>query len=111
MSKIYTKTGDAGTTSLVGGKRVPKECARLESYGTIDELNAYVGMNSLLNRLKCHPLSSPSMMLQNSNKASTWLPKDSQSGEASRFLAVVGKLLWLMSVAQFADELNAVSLP
>lgn len=44
MSKIYTKTGDAGTTSLVGGKRVPKECARLESYGTIDELNAYVGM-------------------------------------------------------------------
>ena len=42
--KVYTKTGDAGTTSLVGGKRVPKECARLESYGTIDELNAQVGL-------------------------------------------------------------------
>ena len=42
--KIYTKTGDAGTTSLVGGKRVPKDCARLESYGTIDELNAQVGL-------------------------------------------------------------------
>jgi len=42
--KAYTKTGDAGTTSLVGGKRVPKDCARLESYGTVDELNAHVGL-------------------------------------------------------------------
>ena len=42
--KVYTKTGDTGTTSLVGGKRVPKECARLESYGTIDELNSQVGL-------------------------------------------------------------------
>ena len=37
--KIYTKTGDKGMTSLIGGKRVPKNSARLESYGTIDELN------------------------------------------------------------------------
>jgi len=44
MSKVYTKTGDSGTTSLVGGKRVDKACARLESYGTIDELNAQVGL-------------------------------------------------------------------
>ena len=44
MSKVYTKTGDTGTTSLVGGKRVDKACARLESYGTIDELNAQVGL-------------------------------------------------------------------
>ena len=42
--KVYTKTGDAGTTSLVGGKRVPKDCARLESYGSVDELNAHVGL-------------------------------------------------------------------
>lgn len=42
--KIYTKTGDKGMTSLVGGKRVPKNSARLESYGTIDELNSYLGM-------------------------------------------------------------------
>lgn len=42
--KVYTKTGDTGTTSLAGGKRVPKDCARLESYGTIDELNAQVGL-------------------------------------------------------------------
>lgn len=42
--KVYTKTGDTGTTSLVGGKRVDKACARLESYGSIDELNAQVGL-------------------------------------------------------------------
>ena len=43
-SKLYTKTGDKGKTSLVGGQRVAKSCSRLESYGTIDELNAFVGL-------------------------------------------------------------------
>lgn len=42
--KIYTKTGDQGMTSLVGGQRVPKNSARLESYGTVDELNSHIGM-------------------------------------------------------------------
>ena len=41
---IYTRTGDAGTTSLVGGVRVSKTHARLEAYGTIDELNSFLGM-------------------------------------------------------------------
>lgn len=43
-SKIYTKTGDAGTTSLVGGVRVWKTHDRLEAYGTVDELNAQLGL-------------------------------------------------------------------
>jgi cob(I)alamin adenosyltransferase len=42
--KIYTKTGDKGTTSLFGGKRVSKSDLRIDSYGTIDELNAFVGL-------------------------------------------------------------------
>lgn len=42
--KIYTKTGDAGQTSLIGGVRVPKFHIRIESYGTIDELNSYIGL-------------------------------------------------------------------
>ncbi|MDP2088130.1 MAG: cob(I)yrinic acid a,c-diamide adenosyltransferase [Flavobacteriaceae bacterium] len=41
--KIYTKTGDKGKTSLIGGKRVSKSNLRIEAYGTIDELNAYIG--------------------------------------------------------------------
>ncbi len=42
--KIYTKTGDKGTTALFGGTRVPKHHIRIESYGTIDELNSYLGL-------------------------------------------------------------------
>jgi cob(I)alamin adenosyltransferase len=42
--KIYTKTGDKGLTSLIGGKRVPKYDIRIESYGTVDELNSYIGL-------------------------------------------------------------------
>lgn len=42
--KIYTKKGDAGETSLIGGTRVPKCSMRIESYGTVDELNAHLGM-------------------------------------------------------------------
>jgi cob(I)alamin adenosyltransferase len=42
--KIYTKTGDKGTTALFGGTRVPKHHLRIESYGTVDELNSYIGL-------------------------------------------------------------------
>ncbi|MES2278765.1 MAG: cob(I)yrinic acid a,c-diamide adenosyltransferase [Bacteroidota bacterium] len=42
--KIYTKTGDKGLTSLIGGTRVPKHHIRIESYGTVDELNSWVGL-------------------------------------------------------------------
>lgn len=42
--KIYTKTGDKGKTSLIGGTKVPKSHLRIESYGTIDELNSYIGL-------------------------------------------------------------------
>jgi cob(I)alamin adenosyltransferase len=44
MSKIYTKTGDKGTTSLIGGTKVPKSHLRIEAYGTVDELNSYIGL-------------------------------------------------------------------
>ncbi len=42
--KIYTKTGDKGETSLIGGTRVKKSHARIEAYGTVDELNAFIGV-------------------------------------------------------------------
>jgi cob(I)alamin adenosyltransferase len=43
LNRIYTKRGDKGETSLVGGQRVPKDALRIECYGTIDELNAFIG--------------------------------------------------------------------
>jgi cob(I)alamin adenosyltransferase len=57
--KIYTKTGDKGTTSLIGGTKVPKSDIRIDTYGTVDELNSWIGMvndqlneGSLKNELK-----------------------------------------------------------
>ena len=45
-TKIYTKTGDLGNTSLIGGTKIPKSHIRIESYGNIDELNSYIGLVS-----------------------------------------------------------------
>jgi len=42
--RVYTKTGDKGTTGLIGGSRVPKDHIRIEAYGTVDELNSYLGL-------------------------------------------------------------------
>lgn len=47
--KLYTKTGDKGQTSLIGGTRVDKSDVRLEAYGTIDELNSHIGMLNSMN--------------------------------------------------------------
>ena len=44
IHKVYTRTGDEGTTALVGGERVPKDSLRIESYGTVDELQSVLGM-------------------------------------------------------------------
>ncbi len=53
--KLYTRTGDAGTTALFGGSRVPKHHLRLDAYGTLDELNSFVG----LLRQDSHPDAVP----------------------------------------------------
>ena len=53
-TKVYTKTGDKGTTSLLGGTKVPKDDWRLEAYGTVDELNSFVGLlsDSMVNKIR-----------------------------------------------------------
>lgn len=50
-SKLYTGTGDAGTTSLVGGTRISKTCRRLEAYGTLDEFSSFLGV--ILSHKEC----------------------------------------------------------
>lgn len=50
LNRIYTKTGDKGETGLVGGQRVPKDAQRIEVYGTVDELNSFVGLVRISSR-------------------------------------------------------------
>ena len=50
ITRVYTRAGDKGTTALVGGARVAKDAARIEAYGTIDELNSFVGLARVFNR-------------------------------------------------------------
>lgn len=89
-SKIYTKTGDKGTTSLLGGTKVSKSHLRIEAYGTVDELNSYIGLcKDLLadqsaaallqeiqdrlftvgSTLACDPAKEPKMQLPDLNEA------------------------------------------
>lgn len=93
-SKIYTKTGDKGTTSLIGGTKVPKSHLRIEAYGTIDELNSYIGLcRDLLSdaqsskvlleiqdrlftigsSLACDPIKSPKMRIPDLREKDTTL--------------------------------------
>jgi cob(I)alamin adenosyltransferase len=53
LARIYTRTGDDGTTGLIGGKRVPKDSPRVEACGSLDELNALIGV------VRSHDLSEP----------------------------------------------------
>ena len=55
INRVYTRTGDAGETSLVGGQRVPKESRRIDAYGTVDELNAFVGAARATAAEPAHP--------------------------------------------------------
>ncbi len=52
--KIYTKTGDNGETGLIGGTRVSKSDVRIEAYGTVDELNSYIGLLMCYDALEMH---------------------------------------------------------
>jgi cob(I)alamin adenosyltransferase len=57
LNRIYTKGGDKGETSLVGGQRVPKDDPRIEAFGSVDELNAFLG----LARVSCQEASKPQL--------------------------------------------------
>ena len=50
--KIYTKKGDLGKTSIIGQQNIDKDNARIEAYGTIDELNSYIGLLRSYNHIK-----------------------------------------------------------
>ena len=55
ITRVYTRTGDRGETALVGGRRVPKDSPRIEAYGTVDELNAIIGLARVFNAEQKRP--------------------------------------------------------
>ncbi len=63
LTKIYTKTGDTGLTGLGGGQRVPKDAQRVETYGTVDELNSHLGVAIAIGL--CERLASELLLIQN----------------------------------------------
>ena len=76
---LYTRTGDAGTTSLVGGQRVPKTHVRLEAYGTIDELNSFIGLLIAEMRAPSHPTQgAPSHPPRGGATISSGIPAETQ---------------------------------
>jgi cob(I)alamin adenosyltransferase len=83
--KIYTKTGDKGQTSLIGGTRVPKNHIRIEAYGTVDELNSWIGLlrdtitdtkvNSLLIEIQDRLFTIGSILATDPEKSKMKLPE------------------------------------
>ena len=78
--KIYTKTGDDGTTGLLGNRRVPKDDMRIEAYGTVDELNAVLGLARPRAWMPPPTGWSPSSRMSSSPSAPPWptLPRTGQ---------------------------------
>ena len=73
MAKIYTKTGDSGTTSLFGGRRVGKDSARIAAYGEVDELNSLIGL--IISDLQQYSSSERSESRSGSRQARTIIKK------------------------------------
>ncbi len=84
--KIYTKTGDKGETGLFGGARVPKSHIRVETYGTVDELNSYIGLLSDM-------LSSPQDIQVPPQYSATFLQKKAILKEIQDRLFTIGSVL------------------
>jgi len=110
MVKIYTKTGDDGTTGLVGGSRVKKFDARLEAYGTIDELNAAIGL------LRSYPLSAEitELFIQIQNKLfniGSRLASDEKGAAYTASLVITKENIKILedAIDKFEENLPALS--
>ena len=113
--KIYTKTGDKGVTSLIGGTRVPKHHIRIETYGTVDELNSYIGMirdlsgqsdhqNVLLNEIQDRLFTIGSLLAADPEKSRMKLPDLHESDVALLENEIDG-------MNEYLPELRAFILP
>ena len=98
LNRIYTKRGDSGETSLVGGQRVPKDALRIEAYGTVDELNAFVGVAAVScgedPDLRFWPLSYAASSMSSSIWVRSWRRSLPTSIPSSRELPALKPRSW-----------------
>lgn len=98
LNRIYTRRGDTGETALAGGQRVPKDALRIEGYGTVDELNSFIGMArvSLLDHPALAPLAGVLLRVQhelfNLGSILATLPADVHPGQPRVTSIEVGQL-------------------
>ncbi len=103
--KVYTKTGDKGTTSLIGGTRVAKNDVRLESYGAVDELNSFLGL--LRSKLQDDEIKSVVLDIQNRLFAvGAQLACEIAEGESFPEYAQV-KLEWIADLEKHIDRMDS----
>lgn len=84
--KIYTKTGDGGQTGLIGGTRVHKNDLRIEAYGTVDELNAHIGMLSTYNIIPASEMQLLSAIQNQLFVIGSYLATDREKADAKKFI-------------------------
>lgn len=106
--KIYTRTGDAGTTSLVGGKRVSKNSPRLEAYGTIDELNSFIGLLLTHEELTADDTATLTMVQNKLFDAGAYLATDTEGQVAT---AVEGLDVYQLRVLEQQIDALTANLP
>ncbi len=115
-SNLYTRTGDNGTTCLVGGQRVKKNCARLEAYGTLDELSSMLGAavaSGLTEELKGQLTSVQNELFNLGAYLATAAPEGTEPKCASLADGVKMKELegWIDALDEQTPKINAFVLP
>lgn len=103
ITKVYTKSGDKGQTSLVGGVRVAKSCCRIEAYGTIDELNSHIGLLvsllddereiTLFERVQSCLFNVGTNLATDQNTTSLYSSANLPAGEVERLESIIDKMI------------------
>lgn len=117
-SKLYTATGDRGTTSLVGGERVSKTCLRLDTYGTVDEFSAFLGVAlshaGCPEELKCQMLDIQNRMFDIGCYLATAPAEGSEAPESINGLRPADNARlegWIDALDEQTPKANAFVLP
>lgn len=115
-SALYTRTGDGGTTSLVGGTRVKKNCARLEAYGSLDELSTAIGAISADSKCDAELKGQVEIIQHELFNLGAYLATDVKDGDQPKCKAITPEKIsqlegWIDTLDEQTPKINAFVLP